>query len=105
MAIEQKTRIKLNSIDKAKLDAICSQIVDIAKKLKVKRLGPIPIPTKRLKISVRKSPCGNGRESYEDWEMRVHKRVIDLETNERALRLIMRIPIPKDVNIEIEIPN
>lgn len=105
MAIEQKTRIKLNSTDKAKLDALCSQIIDIAKKLKVKRLGPIPIPTKRLKVSTRKSPCGNGRESYEVWEMRVHKRVIDLETNERVLRLIMRIPIPKDVNIEIEIPN
>lgn len=104
MAITQKTRIKLNSIDINKLESICSQITDIAKKLKVKYAGPVALPTKRLKIPVRKSPCGSGRESYETWEMRIHKRVIDLETNERALRLIMRTPIPKDVNIEIEIP-
>ncbi|MDD5418082.1 MAG: 30S ribosomal protein S10 [Candidatus Nanoarchaeia archaeon] len=105
MAISQKTRIKLNSSNQEKLDLICSQIIDIAKKIKVKHAGPIVLPTKRLKVPVRKSPCGSGRETYETWEMRVHKRVIDLETNERALRLIMRVQIPKDVNIEIEIPN
>ncbi|MEK6953082.1 MAG: 30S ribosomal protein S10, partial [Nanoarchaeota archaeon] len=36
------------------------------------------------------------------FEMRVHKRLIDLGINERALRLVMRVPIPEGVSIEIE---
>ncbi|HDN74427.1 MAG TPA: 30S ribosomal protein S10 [Archaeoglobus sp.] len=98
-----KARIRLSGTDAKKLDEICSQIKDIAKKIGIDIRGPIPLPTKRLKVPVRTSPCGQGRELYETWEMRIHKRIIDLAVNERALRLIMRIPIPKDVHIEIEI--
>jgi len=98
-----KAVIKLFSTDKVKLDGVCERIKEIAKKSDVKISGPIPLPTKRLRVPVRKCPCGAGRESYETWEMRIHKRLIDLEVNERTLRLIMRLPIPKDINIEMEI--
>ena len=98
-----KAVIKLFSVDIAKLESVCEEIKAIAKKASVDMRGPIPLPTKRMRVPVRKSPCGSGRESYETWEMRVHKRLIDLQVNERALRYIMRIPIPKDVNIEMEI--
>jgi ribosomal protein uS10 len=98
-----KARIKLSSVDPKQLDEICNQIKEIANKTGVEIRGPVPLPTKRLKIFTRKTPCGAGRETYEKWEMRIHKRVIDLGMDERALRLIMRIPIPKDVNIEMEI--
>jgi small subunit ribosomal protein S10 len=98
-----KARIKLSSIQPLLLDDICGQIKEIADKLGVTISGPIPLPTKRLKIPVRRSPCGEGRETYETWEMRVHKRLIDMGVNERVLRLIMRIPVPKDVNVEMEI--
>ncbi len=64
--------------------------------------GPIPMPTKHLKLTTRKSPCGEGKASFERYEMRVHKRVIDLGMDERALRLVMRVPIPEGLNIEIE---
>ena len=63
--------------------------------------GPIPLPTKRLKVTTRKSPCGNGTATWERYEMRVHKRLIDLGLDERALRLVMRVPIPEGLNIEI----
>lgn len=96
-------RIKLSSTNPKQLGNICSQINDIAQRLNVKMKGPVPLPRKRLKVPVRKSPCGSGRESYETWEMRISKRVIDLAVNERALRLIMRISIPKGVNVEMEI--
>lgn len=98
-----KARIKLNSVDQKALDDICSQIKDIAEKADVSFNGPIPLPTQKLRISTRKAPAGSGRESYETWEMRIHKRIIDIGMDERALRLIMRIPIPKDVNVEMEI--
>ena len=43
-----------------------------------------------------------GKESFERFEMRIHKRLIDLGIDERALRLVMRVPIPEGLNIEIE---
>jgi len=85
------------------LNNICSQIKDIAERMKVKMKGPIPLPRKEMRVPVRKTPCGSGKETYETWEMRISKRFIDLAVNEMALRLIMRIPMPKGVNVEMEI--
>ena len=98
-----KARINLASTDIGRLNQICSSIIDIAKKTKTKVYGPIPFPTKKLKITTRKTPCGNGKASFDKFEMRVHKRLIDLAVDERALRLIMRVPIPEGVNIEIQL--
>ncbi len=97
-----KARINLASIEISKLNQICEAIKDIAEKTKVDISGPIPLPTKRLKHTVRKTPCGSGKASFDNFEMRIHKRVIDLGVNERALRLVMRVPIPENVQIQIE---
>lgn len=97
-----KARIKLASIDISKINEVCSYIKDIAEKTGVEIRGPIPLPTKRLKVTTRKSPCGDGKETWERYEMRIHKRLIDLGVDERALRLVMRVPIPEGLNIEIE---
>ena len=96
-------RIRLSSNDQQQLNTIIEQIKEIASKTGISLSGPIPLPTKRLKIPTRTAPDGRGRELFETWEMRIHKRVIDLPVDERTLRLIMRIPMPKDVNVEIEI--
>ena len=98
----QKARIKLASVDIDKLNTTCSFIKDIADKTGVDMRGPIPLPTKRLKLATRRSPCGQGTATWERYEMRVHKRLIDLGLDERALRLVMRVPIPEGLNIEIE---
>jgi small subunit ribosomal protein S10 len=96
-----KARINLASADIGQLNEICSAIKDIAEKTKVKLAGPITLPTKKLKLTTRKSPDGEGKASWERYEMRIHKRLIDLGVDERALRLVMRVPIPENVNIEI----
>ncbi len=96
-------RINLASTDIGKLNQICGSIKDIVDKTKVKMSGPITLPTKRLKLTTRKSPCGDGKASFDNFEMRIHKRLIDLAVDERALRLVMRVPIPEDVQIEIEL--
>lgn len=98
-----KARIRLSSTEPRLLDDICEQIKDIAGKLGINFSGPIPLPTRRLRVPVRRAPCGSGRETYETWQMRIHKRLIDIAVDDRALRLVMRIPIPKDVNVEMEI--
>ena len=96
-------RINLASTDIGKLNQISNDIKNVVEKTKVKLRGPIPLPTRRLKITTRKSPCGDGKASFDRFEMRIHKRLIDLGVDERALRLIMRVPIPEGVNIEIEL--
>ena len=98
----QKARIKIASTEIDKINKTCQYIIDIAEKTGVNIKGPIPLPTKKLKLTTRKSPDGEGKATWERYEMRVHKRIIDIGTNERALRLIMRVPIPEGLNIEIE---
>ena len=98
----QRARIKLASTDIDNINRICSDIKEIAEKTGVNLRGPIPLPTKKLKVTTRKSPCGDGKASWERYEMRVHKRLIDLGADERTLRLVMRVPIPEGLNIEIE---
>jgi small subunit ribosomal protein S10 len=97
-----RARIKLASTEIEKINQICGDIKAIAEKTGVELRGPIPLPTKKLKVSTRKSPCGNGTATWERYEMRVHKRLIDMGADERTLRLVMRVPIPEGLNIEIE---
>jgi len=98
-----KARINLASANIDQLNEICESIKDIAKKSKVPISGPITLPTKKLKLTTRKSPDGEGKASWERYEMRIHKRLIDLGVDEKALRLVMRVPIPEEVSIEIEV--
>jgi small subunit ribosomal protein S10 len=97
-----KVRIKLGSLDITELNNICATIKELAKKSGVNISGPIPLPTKRFKITTRKSPCGNGTATFDNFEMRIHKRVIDLPANEAVLHSIMRLSIPRSVNVKIE---
>ena len=98
----QKARIKLVSTDIEKINQVTTSVQDIADRTGVEMRGPIPLPSKKLKVTTRKCPCGDGKASWDRYEMRVHKRLIDLATDERALRLVMRVPLPKGLNIEIE---
>lgn len=105
----QVARIKLAGKDPQELDGVCREIKDIADKLGTAVSGPVPLPTKKLRVPVMRTPCGDGMHrgggggNWETWEMRIHKRVLDVGANERVLRQITRIRIPKSVNIEIEL--
>jgi small subunit ribosomal protein S10 len=97
----QKARISLSGIDSRKVDSVCRQIREISQRTGVEIAGPIPLPTKRLRVPVRKGPDGGGSSTIDHWEMRIHKRLIDIDADERALRQVMRIQVPDGVNIEI----
>lgn len=96
-----KARITLVGKDPKELDDVSRQIKEIAKVTGVKVSGPVPLPTKRLKIPTRRTPCGDGSETFQTWEMRIHKRLIDVEADERTLRQIMRVQVPDTVHVEI----
>jgi|SRR3989338_4759016 len=99
----QKARLKLTSTDFLTLENVCRQIIEVAQRTGVKHSGIIPLPTKKLIVPTRKGPTGGGTESYERWQMRIHKRLIDIEADERTLRRIMRVEIPENVHLEIEL--
>ncbi|MFH1054712.1 MAG: 30S ribosomal protein S10 [Candidatus Altiarchaeota archaeon] len=99
----EKARIILIGKETGQLDDVCNQIVDVTKKTGTKYSGPIPLPTKQMKITTRKAPSGDGTETWDRWNMRIHKRIIDIDANERSLRQIMRIQVPDGVHIEIEL--
>ena len=98
-----KVRIKLDSADIDMLNNICNSIKELAQKSGIVISGPVPLPTKKLRITTRKSPCGDGTATFDNFEMRIHKRLIDFPANEKILHSIMRMKIPKNVNIKIEI--
>ena len=98
----QRARIKLASTDIEKINSVCTSIKDIVERTGVDMHGPIPLPTRKLKVTTRKCPCGDGKATWDRFEMRIHKRLIDLGVDERALRLVMRVHIPEGLNIEIE---
>ena len=103
----QMARIKLSGKDPNQLNSICGEITGVAKKLGVNWRGPIPLPTKKLKVTTMKTPCGDGtghgNTTFDRWEMRIHKRIIDMQADDRALRQVLRVQVPQGVHIQIKL--
>jgi small subunit ribosomal protein S10 len=97
-----KVRVKLSSIDVKALNGIIETIKEIVGRTGVIMRGPIPLPTRKMKVTTRKSPCGNGTATFDRFEMRVHRRVIDIPAEDRILHPIMKLQIPRSVQIKID---
>ena len=97
-----KVRIKLSSIDVEALNPVIASIKELTTRAGVIMRGPIPLPTRHLKVTTRKSPCGNGTATFDRFEMRVHRRIIDIPAEDRVLHPIMKLQIPRSVQIKIE---
>jgi small subunit ribosomal protein S10 len=95
-------KIKVSSKNLNHLNSFLDSIKDIAEKTGVEMKGPIPLPVKRLTFSIRKSPDGQGTETFERWEMRIHKRIIYLKADARIIKAVAKLPIPEDVQIEMK---
>jgi small subunit ribosomal protein S10 len=98
-----RARIKLICDDIKKINKFVEEVVSITEKLGVSMVGPIPLPTKKLKVTTRKSPDGEGKASFERYQMRIHKRVLDVDINDRVIRMITKVHIPSGLNIEIKL--
>jgi len=98
-----KIRIRLKSFDHRILDQSALKIVDTARRTGARVAGPVPLPTEINKFCVIRSPHID-KESMEHFEMRTHKRLIDiLEPNQKTIDALMRIDLPGGVHIEIKI--
>lgn len=72
-----KIRITLTSRKVQSLEKVCTELIERAKGKDLRVKGPVRLPTKTLKITTRKTPCGEGSKTWDCYEMRIHKRLIE----------------------------
>ena len=94
-----KAKIKLSGENHKELDGVVKQIKEMAATLGMKFKGPIHLPREKLEISCRKTPCGDGSDTYEHWEKRISKRLVIVEGDE--IKQILRVRVPSNVFIKI----
>ena len=97
-----RIRVRLKSYDHRVLDSTCETLLDTALRTGAKIVGPIPLPTKRSRITVPSSPFTD-KNSQESFEIKVHKRVIDIvEPTDKTIDSLMHLELPAGVDIEVK---
>lgn len=74
-----------------------------AKKRDLKAYGPIRIPTKTLRITTRKTPCGEGSKTWSRYQLRIHKRVLDLKSTSEIVKDVTSVNIDPIVTVEVTV--
>ena len=98
----EKIRIRVKAYESQILDQSAAKIVETAKKTGAKVSGPIPLPTKKEVVTVIRSPHKD-KDSREQFEMRTHKRVIDIAyPTQKTIDSLMKLELPAGVDIEIK---
>lgn len=101
---ENKTRIriKIRAYDHKLIDQSSKQIVDTARRTGAQIHGPIPLPTEKTKYTVLRSTFVH-KDSREQFEMRVHKRLIDIiDANAKTVDALTNLNLPAGVDVEIK---
>jgi small subunit ribosomal protein S10 len=102
-AAKQRIRIRLEAYDHEVIDQSTKKIVETVLRTQAKVRGPVPLPTERSRFTVIRSPH-KYKDSREHFEMRVHKRLIDIvEHTPKTVDSLQRIELPAGVDIEIKI--
>ncbi len=99
---KSKIRIKLRAYDHKVIDTSAKQIIDTALRYGSEVAGPTPLPTDIKKYTVNRSTFVNSK-SKEQYEIRIHKRMIDiLNPGAKVLDALRNLTLPTGVNIEIK---
>ncbi len=102
MGKEGKIRVRLRGFDVQLLDQSAKAIVQSVQKQGAKVAGPVPLPTRISKYTVLRSPFVN-KKSREQFEMRTHKRLIDiLEPTSAVMDALMKLELPAGVDVDIK---
>merc|ERR1719408_360020 len=98
-----RIRITLTSRDLKALEKVCKDLIAGAREKELHVAGPVRLPTKKLKLCVRKAPCGEGTNTWDRFEMRIYKRLIDLHSPADVVKQITSISIEPGVDVEVTI--
>lgn len=96
----QKIRIKLSAYDHNTVDQATQKIVETMKKAGAKISGPIPLPTEREIVTILRSPH-KYKDSREQFELRTHKRLIDIYSTNAKILDSVQLPAGVDVKIKL----
>lgn len=97
-----KLRIRVRAYEHKILDASVKQIIDTAMRFDAKVVGPIPLPTEIKKYTVNRSTFVH-KDAREQFEMRMHKRVIDIENpSPKVIEALTNLSLPSGVNIDVK---
>lgn len=97
-----KLRLRIKSYDQRLIDNSCRQIVEVLERSSADIIGPIPLPTEFKKYTVNRSSFIY-KNSREQFELRVHKRIIDiLNPNQRLMESLSDLNLPAGVDIEVK---
>jgi small subunit ribosomal protein S10 len=99
---ENKIRIRVRAYESKSLDQSVKLIVDTAKRLDAKVVGPIPLPTEFSKYTVLRSTFiyKNAREQF---EMRVHKRLIEISNpDSKVIEALTNLSLPSGVDVDVK---
>lgn len=99
---KQKIRIRIKAYDHRIIDKSARKIIETAERTGALVLGPIPLPTEKKKVTVLKSPFVH-KDSREQFEMRIHKRLIDvLDPSPKTVDSLINLDLPAGIDIEIK---
>ncbi|HIT73755.1 30S ribosomal protein S10 [Tyzzerella sp. An114] len=99
----QKIRISLKAYDHKLIDQSAVQIIETAKKTGAQISGPIPLPTKKEVVTILRA-VHKYKDSREQFEMRTHKRLIDILTpNAKTVDALSRLDLPAGVDITLKL--
>jgi small subunit ribosomal protein S10 len=100
---KQRIRIRLKAYDHRVLDESAKRIVETAERTGATVVGPVPLPTRIERFTVRRSTFID-KDSHEHFEIRTHKRLIDvIEPDNKTIETLMRLNLPAGVDIEIKL--
>ncbi len=99
---KEKLRLRIKAYDHKLIDNSCRQIIDTAKRHEAVVVGPIPLPTEIRRYTVNRSTFVH-KDSREQFELRVHKRLIDIVSpNQSLIESLSRLNLPAGVDVEIK---
>jgi len=99
----QKIRIRLKAYDHRVLDQSARRIIEAAERTGATVVGPVPLPTKIERFTVRRSTFVD-KDSHEHFEIRTHKRLIDVvDPDSKTIDTLMRLNLPAGVDVEIKL--
>jgi len=102
--MQQNIRIRLKAFDHRVLDASTIEIVNTAKRTGASVRGPIPLPTRIERYTVNRSPHVNKKKSREQFEMRTHKRMLDIvDPTPQTVDALMKLDLSAGVDVEIKL--
>lgn len=102
MAVKEKIRIRLKSYDSQLIDQSAEKIVEAAKRTGAKISGPVPLPTEKEIVTILRA-VHKYKDSREQFERRVHKRLIDIiKPSAKTIDALTNLVLPAGVEIELK---